>query len=270
MNLLFKILIIISTFSSLLFSNSDRLFTHFKNSFDSIIVKDLNKKQIIYQKYENKKIRPASLTKIMTTVIAIESGKMNSIVKITPEMLGAEPIIIGLKVGDEIFLKDLVHAALINSANDAASAIAVFLGEGNKKRFVHSMNVKARVLKMKDTKFENPCGFDHDSHKTTANDLVKLTEYAINNRTFNEIVKKESYSFKALNTKREYFASSTNKLLGKEKYILGIKTGYTSKAGPCLISRAKDKDKDLLLVILNSSNRWEITKSTFDTLLKKK
>lgn len=174
------------------------------------------------------------------------------------------------RVGEKFYLRDLVNAAMIKSANDAANAIAIYLGNGSKQKFVTMMNTKAKKLGMINTNFENPCGFDAPNHKSTASDLLKLTEYSIKNSTFNNIVKKESYSFKAINTKRSYFAHTSNKLLPKEKYMIGVKTGYTSKAGPCLIARAKEGKKDILLVMLNSQNRWANTKLALDTVLDKR
>ena len=261
-------LLIIPVFA---FSYSDKqVFQKIERDLDSIIVKDLSKKELIFQKDANQRVRPASLTKIMTSILAIESGKMDSVVTITAEMKKVEPTVLNFKVGEKFYLRDLVNAAMIKSANDAANAIAIYLGNGNKQAFVNMMNKKAKALGMSGTNFENPCGFDGPNHKSTANDLLKLTEYSIKNKTFNEIVKKESYSFKAINTKRTYTAHTSNKLLPKEKYMIGVKTGYTSKAGPCLIARAKDGKKDILLVMLNSQNRWENTKLALETVLNKK
>ncbi|RBQ28551.1 D-alanyl-D-alanine carboxypeptidase family protein [Aliarcobacter vitoriensis] len=263
-------LVLILLFAPILaFSYSDKqVFQQIQKDLDSIIVKDLNKKQLIFQKDANQKLSPASLTKIMTSIIAIESGKMDKVVTITKEMKNVEPTIMNFKVGEKFYLRDLVNAAMIKSANDAANAIAIYLGNGNKQKFVNMMNAKAKKLGMLNTNFQNPCGFDAPTHKSTASDLLKLTEYAIKNKTFNTIVKKENYTFQAINTKRTYKMHTSNKLLPKEKYMVGVKTGYTSKAGPCLIARAKDGKKDILLVMLNSQNRWENTKLALDTVLK--
>lgn len=261
-------LLIIPVFA---FSYSDKqIFEKIQKDLDSIIVKDISKKELIFQKDANQQVRPASLTKIMTSIIAIESGKMDSIVTITPEMKKVEPTILNFKVGEKFYLRDLVNAAMIKSANDAANSIAIYLGNGDKQMFVNMMNKKAKQLGMNNTNYENPCGFDSPNHKTTANDLLKLTEYAIKNKTFNDIVRKESYSFKAINTKQTYIAHTSNKLLPREKYMIGVKTGYTSKAGPCLIARAKEGNKDVLLVMLNSQNRWENAKLALNTVLNKK
>lgn len=249
-------------------STQANVFHKIEKDLDSIIVKDLNNKKLIFSKDENQQISPASLTKIMTAILAIESGKMNKIVTITPAMKKVEPTILGFRVGEKIYLKDLVNAALIKSANDAANAIAIYLGNGNKQKFVDMMNAKAKKLGMTRTTFQNPCGFDAKTHKSTASDLLKLTEYAIKNSTFNSIVKKNFYSFKTVNTKRTYTVRTSNKLQLKEKYLIGVKTGYTNQAGPCLIARAKEGKKDILLVMLNSQNRWENGKLALDTIMK--
>ncbi len=239
-----------------------------QKDFGSIIVKDLGKKKLIFSKDANQRLRPASLTKIMTSIIAIESGKMNSIVTITPEMKKVEPTISNFKVGEKFYLKDLVHAAMIKSANDAANAIAIYLGNGNKEKFVKTMNAKAKKLGMKNTNFTNPCGFDIGNNISTASDLLKLTEYSIKNKTFNSIVKLEKYTFSAINTKNKYVVRSSNKLLANEPYIVGVKTGYTNKAGACLIARAKKNNKDVLMVMLNVNNRWPNAKIALNTVMK--
>lgn len=264
-------LISLAMVSTMAFSYNDtRAFQKIEKDLDSIIVKDLTKKQLIFQKDANQLVSPASLTKIMTAILAIESGKMNKIVTITPEMKKVEPTILNFKVGEKFYLKDLVNAALIKSANDAALAIAIYLGDGNKEKFVGMMNWRAKKLGMKNTTFKNPTGFDAKNHKSTASDLLKLTEYAIKNSTFNAIVKKNAYSFQAINTKRVYKVHTSNKLLDRDKYVIGVKTGYTNQAGPCLIARAKKNNKDILLVMLNAQNRWENTKIALNTALNQK
>lgn len=258
-------------FSNILYANNDtKVFQKIEKNLDSIIVKDLSKNKTIFTKAENKPVRPASLTKIMTAMLAIESGKLNNVVTITKEMSNVEPTKTGLKPGDTVFLKDLVHAAMIKSANDAATAIAYYLGNGDKDRFVAMMNKKAKSIGMSNTTFTNPSGFDIGNHKSTAKDLLTLSEYAIKNKTFNEIVKLNKYVFKTLNTGRKVTVYTSNKLQKQDKYVVGIKTGYTAKAGACLIARAKKNDKDILLVMLNSENRWETAKTALEQATKTK
>ncbi len=265
---LFKIFFTL-VFVSIFASSADlKNFKKIQSDFDSIIVKDLSSKKTLISKDENQVLSPASLTKVMTAVLAIESGKLNSIVKITPEMKKVEPTICDFKVGEKFYLKDLVHAALIKSSNDAAMAIAIYLGKGNKQNFVKQMNKKAKKLGMKNTKFSNPCGFDIGYHKSSTRDLLKLTEYAIRSKTFNNIVKMRKYSFRALNTKRRYSVFTSNKLMLAEKSVVGIKTGFTNMAGACLIARAKKGKKDILMVMLNANNRWENAKAIVKMTLK--
>jgi len=238
-----------------------------KRNTDSIIAKDLNSKQLIFSKDEQKINQPASLTKIMTAMIAIESGRMNDVVTITREMIQVEPTKAGLRVGEKFYLRDLVKAAMVMSANDAAMSIGVYLGDGDVDKFVGLMNKKAKTIGMRNTNFTNPCGFDIGHHYSTALDLLTLSEYAIKNNAFNDMAKLKRHDFKALNTKRNYAAYTHNKLLNNYKYAVGIKTGYTQKAGPCLIARAKNGNKDILVVMLNSEHRWNDIKTIFEDVL---
>ena len=112
---------------ALALTSDTKVFQKIQKDFDSIIVKDLGQKKLIFSKDENQILRPASLTKIMTAILAIESGKMNNVVTITAEMKKVEPTISNFKVGEKFYLKDLVHAAMIKSANDAANSIAIYL-----------------------------------------------------------------------------------------------------------------------------------------------
>ena len=241
-----------------------------ESEISSLIVKDLQKQKILYSKASNQKMRPASLTKIMTAMLAIESGQMNKLVTIPKEATRAEPSKLGLKAGDKVYLRDLVKATLIGSANDAAVAIGIAVG-GSTKKFVAMMNRKARMLGMHNTRFTNAAGLDIGAHYSSASDLMKLAEYAIGNATFNQIVKANVHSFRTANTKRSYIVRTTNRLLKERKYAVGVKTGYTSQAGPCLIARGKKDGKDVLLVMLNQkAKRWESAAAILDIALGEK
>lgn len=241
-----------------------------ESEISSLIVKDLQKQKILYSKASNQKMRPASLTKIMTAMLAIESGQMNKLVTIPKEATRAEPSKLGLKAGDKVYLRDLVKATLIGSANDAAVAIGIAVG-GSTKKFVAMMNRKARMLGMHNTRFTNAAGLDIGAHYSSASDLMKLAEYAIGNAIFNQIVKANAHSFRTANTKRSYIVRTTNRLLKERKYAVGVKTGYTSQAGPCLIARGKKDGKDVLLVMLNQkAKRWESAAAILDIALGEK
>jgi D-alanyl-D-alanine carboxypeptidase (penicillin-binding protein 5/6) len=265
-NFLFIVFLALST--TLSANNDLKIFTTIGKDSGSIMVKDLSKNKTIYTKNDNKVLRPASLTKIMTCILAIESGKMNNVVTITKPMIDVEPTRLGLKVGDKVKLKDLVHAALIKSANDAAYSIAYYLGNNDKEKFVSMMNKKAKKLGMKNTNFVNPCGLDDNKHKSTARDLMKLAEYAIKDKRFNSIVKLNKYTFRTLNTNKTFAVYTSNKLQRENKNVVGLKTGYTSGAGACLIARVRKDKKDILFVMLNAHNRWDNAKKVVNETTK--
>ncbi|OHE05360.1 MAG: peptidase S11 [Sulfurimonas sp. RIFOXYD12_FULL_33_39] len=241
-----------------------------KLKIGAMIVKDLNTKNVLYSKYAEKRLSPASLTKVMTVLLAIQSDKMNKSVTITRDMLKVEPTIAGYKVGDVVLMSDLVKAAMIKSDNDAAKAIAIAIGGGDEKKFINMMNAKAKQLGMKHTHFSNPCGFDAKNHYSSPNDLVKMAEYAIKNPIFNKISNQSTHDYRVLrNGQYKTFKAYThNHLLNKYEYAVGVKTGYTSKAGACLIARAKKGRQDCLIVMMNSKeDRWEIAKKIFQQVI---
>lgn len=241
-----------------------------KLKIGAMIVKDLNTKNILYSKDAKERVSPASLTKIMTVILAIKHGKMNQYVTITKPMLKVQPTIAGYKQGDVVLLSDLIKAAMIKSDNDAAKAIAISVAGGNEKKFIAMMNEKAKQLGMRDTHFSNPCGFDAKDNYSTPNDLLKLAEYAIKIPIFNAISKKNSHVYSVVRDgKPKMFEALThNRLLNKYEYAVGVKTGYTSKAGACLIARAKKDGRDCLIVMMNSKeDRWKTAKEIFQQII---
>lgn len=235
----------------------------------ALVVKDLKSKHVLYAKDPEKRVSPASLTKVMTAILAIQSGKMGQAVTITRAMTKVKPTIAGYKNGDVVLMSDLVKAAMIKSDNDAAMAIAIFVG-GNEEHFVALMNTRARQLGMTHTHFTNPCGYDAKEHYSSPNDLLKMTEYAIKSSTFNAISKLNSHTYYALNKGklRPFTAYTHNRLLNRYQYAVGVKTGFTNKAGACLIARAKKDGKDCLIVMMNAKDdRWKTAKLIFEQVL---
>lgn len=260
-------------FSALLITLSVSLFAEInkeelnKLNVGALLVKDMNSKQMLYAKEPFKELKPASLTKVMTVLLAIEQGNLNRPVTITREMTQVEPTIAGYRRGDVIRMEDLVIAAMIKSDNDAALAIAITVG-GSKEKFVEMMNAKANMIGMRHTRFTNPCGFDHKNHYSTPKDLLKMTEYAIKNKRFNDISKMNTHTYYSLNKNKKFQAYTHNRLLNKYEYAVGVKTGYTSKAGACLIARAKKDGKDCLIVMMNAKeDRWKTAKQIFEQVL---
>jgi D-alanyl-D-alanine carboxypeptidase (penicillin-binding protein 5/6) len=239
-----------------------------KLEIEALLVKDMNSKQMLYSKEPFKQLRPASLTKVMTVMLAIEHGHLNTPVTITREMLKVEPTIAGYKRGDVIIMEDLIKAAMIKSDNDAAMAIAITVG-GDKEHFVEMMNAKVKKIGMKHTHFTNPCGYDDKAHYSTPQDLLKMTEYAIKNKKFNEISRINTYTYQSVNTHRKFTAYTHNRLLNRYSYAVGVKTGYTTRAGACLIARAKKDGKDCVIVMMNAKgDRWKTAKNIFEQVLK--
>lgn len=235
----------------------------------ALVIKDLNTKHVLYSKDAEKRVSPASLTKVMTAILAIQSGKMGQAVTITREMTKVEPTIAGYKRGDIVLMSDLVKAAMIKSDNDAAKAIAIFVA-GDEERFVNLMNIKVRQLGMHHTHFSNPCGYDGKEQYSSPNDLLKMTEHAIKNPTFNAISKLNNHTYYALNKGKlkQFTAYTHNRLLNRYQYAVGVKTGFTNKAGACLIARAKKDGRDCLIVMMNAKvDRWKTAKNIFEQVL---
>lgn len=238
-----------------------------EQEINSYVVKDMGTLSVRMSKNTSRRIQPASLTKILTAIIAIESGKLGSVVTIPEEATAVEPTKAGFDPGEKIRLVDLVKASMVRSSNDAAFAIAYYLG-GSVTGFADMMNRKAREVGMRHSHFTNPAGYDRDTyagHYSTADDLLSLTEYAIGNEIFNRIAALDSVSFYEQETKKVYSLKSSNKLLETYPYAVGIKTGYTLKAGRCLIARAKKEDMDMVLVMLKAGKkRWKLAEKMFE------
>lgn len=228
--------------------------------------------QIYYQKEGSKRREPASLTKVMTGILAIENGDLKDIVTVKKRAaavsMGQD---IGLNTGDRLTLEDLLKAALMYSANDSTVAIGEHIA-GSHDLFVQMMNDKAKTLGMLNTHFANTNGFHHPNHYTTANDLAILTAYALRNETFAKLVatkeatitwqpKSEAKVASKENepeTLKQRNIRNTNRLLFSDyEGINGVKTGTTPRAGNCLIASATRDGRQLVVVILNSNNRWQ-------------
>ncbi|MBD7936016.1 D-alanyl-D-alanine carboxypeptidase [Cytobacillus sp. Sa5YUA1] len=209
--------------------------------------------RIIYDKAANDQNRIASITKIMTAILAIESNKLEEKVKVTDTILKAEGSSIYLKPGEEIKLEDLVYGLMLRSGNDAAVAIAEYVG-GSLDGFVYLMNQKAEEIGMTNTHFENPHGLDdHENHYSTAYDMALLTRYAMRNETYQEIAGTKSYR----SENRDYSWNNKNRLLTQlYKYTTGGKTGYTKRAKRTLVTTATKNNLDLIAVTLNGPDDW--------------
>jgi len=229
----------------------------------SILLKDLSTGRTLYEVRANRRVAPASLTKIMSALVILEYGQLRDTVTISRKAAAARKIHLRLHAGHVFRLEDLLKAMLITSANDACLAAVEHVG-GSEEMFVAMMNNKARRMGLLDTHFSNACGFDSPTHYTTAADLATLSEIAMQDRTFRALVRKEVDLIFPLNANRSYWLRNTNRLLGRLPGIEGIKTGFTSQAGRCLVVKASQDGKEVLLVLLHANRRWD----TASTLLR--
>ncbi len=199
----------------------------------------------------------------MSAVVILEKGILDEQATVSKNAARAPRSHLRLKTGEVFRLEDLLKAMLIVSANDACLAAVEHVG-GDETQFVRLMNAKAAELGLADTHFSNGCGFDGPDHYSTAKDLARLSEVAMQNTIFRELVREKREIITPVSGRRPYVLQNTNRLLGRIPGVEGVKTGFTSKAGRCLIAKVSQNGSDLLLVILNSKRRWNTAKNLID------
>jgi D-alanyl-D-alanine carboxypeptidase len=216
---------------------------------------DVQSGRILYAKHADERLPIASLTKIMTAIVAIENSRLTDMVTVPPEAVGVEGSSIYLKAAERIPLKDLLYGLMLRSGNDAAVAIARHVG-GSVEGFVYMMNEKAAYLGLENTHFANPHGLDAPEHYSSAADLARLTAYALKNPTFREIVKTQvkTVPWPGEEWHRKWY--NKNKMLRFYKGADGVKTGYTKKARRTLVSSATRNGRQLVTVTLNAPDDW--------------
>lgn len=219
--------------------------------------------EVIWEQDADERLPQASLTKIMTALLVLERYEPEAVVKITATAAAAHPTKIGLRKGDRMRVSDLLAATLVHSANDACRALAEW-HSGSEDKFVVRMNERAKQMGLRDTHFANACGFDAQGHYSTANDLVKLAEVALQNRTFSRLVTKQKMIIRSVDGKRKFAFTTTNALIGRYDGAVGVKTGFTFKAGPCLVAMSKRNNVRVMIVMLNARNRWPNARQMFD------
>ena len=224
---------------------------------DAAVLMDVVSGQVFLSKNPDKRRSPASLTKIMTAVVALENGRMEDVVKISKKAASVYVgSVIDLKVGEQLTLENLLTAALVCSANDSTVAIAEHVA-GNGDNFLALMNARALSIGAINTNFENTNGYTLPKHYSTAYDLALITRYALGKEEFNRFIsiKETTVNWEGKNRKIEI--RNTNRLLREEvPGIDGVKTGSTPRAGDCLIASATRNGKRLIAVVLHSKNRY--------------
>lgn len=230
---------------------------------DIVYLVSLDDGTVIFDKNADKQAAPASLTKIVTAILTIENcedlDEVITIKKSTMDALaGTDSSTAGLVAGEEISIRNLLYCMLVKSANEAAEALADYIGGGSVSDFVDMMNSFAQDAGCINTHFMNPHGLDEDGHYTTARDLAVLTRHALTLPIFSEIVNTVNYKLPATNKSGERNLLSTNWMINPNfktyyySYAQGIKTGTTSKAGRCVISKASKDGYNYLCVVMNA------------------
>ena len=215
--------------------------------------------RILYEKNGNKQTPMASTTKIMTAIVVLENANLTDVVTISSKAAGIGGSRLGLKKNDKITVNDLLYGLMLRSGNDAAIALAIHVG-GSVEGFAEMMNNKAKELGLVNSHFVVPHGLDNDGHYTTAYELAKIADYALNIDKFKEIVSTRNTTIyingyaKAIN--------NTNQLLGSVSGVYGVKTGFTNGAGRCLVTACKRDDLDVITLIIGANTTKQRTSDT--------
>lgn len=239
---------------------------------ESAILIDSKTNRILFSKNENQKMYPASTTKIMTAILAIENSNLDDAVTVSYDAIMSIPdgySIASLQIDEELTVEQLLQLLLVHSANDAANVLAEHVS-GSVDSFVSMMNTKCNELELYDTHFTNAYGLHDDDHYTTANDLAKLMQYCIKDETFRKFAGSASCAIPATNKYGPRSYSSTNDLINPNSsnyypYMTAGKTGFTSKAGNCLVSSAYKNDLELICVVLGGESSVETSSRFSDT-----
>lgn len=210
---------------------------------------------VLYEKNGSEVLPMASTTKIMTALLAFESGQAGAVVEVTPEMVAVEGSSMGLAAGDRLTLGSIARGMMMASGNDGANAIALFLG-GSAEGFASLMNARAAEIGMENTRFVTPSGLDAEGHGTTAYDMALLGAEAMRCADFAETVGAVSQTVEFLSSEKTVRYDNHNRLLQLYSDCTGIKTGFTKKAGRCLVSSAERGGAQLICVTLNAPDDW--------------
>lgn len=239
----------------------------FNSSATSTILMDMDSGRILYSNNIHNRRSVASISKIMTAIVAIESGKLQEEVVVGEEINKAYGSGIYIKQGEHIKLEDLLYGLMLRSGNDAALAIANYIG-GSVDKFVEMMNDKAVSLGMKNSLFNNPSGLDQeDGNYSTAYDMAILTSYAMKNETYKKIVSTKKHI--VTTDMNHYSWTNKNKLLHSYKYCTGGKTGFTEKARRTLVTTASKDNLNLVAVTLNDGNDFADHNNLFEEAFSK-
>lgn len=211
--------------------------------------------KVLFEKNKDERLPMASTTKIMTGLLACESKKMKKVVTVSPVASGTEGSSLWLEPGEKQTLENLTYGLMLRSGNDAAVAIAEYLG-GSTEAFALMMNERAKKIGVQNTGFQNPNGLDAEGHFTTAYDLALISREAMKNKKFRKIVSTKSKTIPWESSEWDRSLTNHNKMLWRYEGCNGIKTGFTKKSGRCLVTSAKRGKTELICVTLNAPDDW--------------
>jgi D-alanyl-D-alanine carboxypeptidase (penicillin-binding protein 5/6) len=233
----------------------------------SVLMYDLTQKKIIYEKNSDRKYPMASLTKIMTAIVALENPKSDNKYRVLKKNLVGENTM-GLSAGETLSLNELIYGLILHSGNDASETLASHFPAG-RSGFIKAMNDKAKSIGIKNTNFTNPSGLEGDGDQhTTARDLLVMTRFALASPIFSNVVSTVDYLIPATPTHKEYFLKNETNLLTTYPGVKGVKTGYTGEAGYCLVTYLDYEGHKIVGIIMGSENRREEMKALLDYSLK--
>ena len=272
------ILILVMCFNTFVFADDEEEEEYIQNEIEELIVESTAKPfeepqinartaiiydratdEIIWGKNETKKVAMASTTKIMTAIVILENSNLQDVVTISKKAAGIGGSRLKLNTGDKVTVNDLLYGLMLRSGNDAAIALAEHIG-GSVEGFSVLMNNKAKELGLNNTNFVTPHGLDNEEHHTTAYELAKLTDYALDNKTFSKIVNTKSTVININGNNREIY--NTNELLGNLQGVNGVKTGFTNGAGRCLVTSCTRNNNQIITVVLGCDTKKQRTQDS--------
>ncbi len=224
-------------------------------SAECAVLMECATRTVLYEKNADLRHGMASTTKIMTALCALENAGLNDEITVDSRAVGVQGSSIYLYGGEQLTLEELLYAVLLQSANDAAEAVAIAVS-GSVEEFAALMNQKAEALQLHDTHFTNPHGLSDDNHYTTARELALITAAAMENETFRTMVSTYKKEIPQHNGEGTRLLVNHNKLLRRYEGCIGVKTGYTMATGRCLVSAAERNGMTLIAVTLNASDDW--------------
>ena len=220
---------------------------------EAAVVMDADSGRLLYAQNPDKRLANASTTKIMTALLTLEQPDQDRYFTVDSDAIQVEGTTMGLQPGDSVTLHQLAAGMLLPSGNDAANAAAVEIA-GSEEAFVRLMNQRAAELGLENTQYRNPSGLDAEGHYSSARDLATLAAHALENEDFADIVSKQEIRMAFGNPPYNRSLYTTNKLLERYPYAIGVKTGYTDDAGLCLVTAAEKDGTRLIIVTLNGKD----------------